>query len=516
MLLHFVLARNSLPQNVGASSSSSSSPSWRNRVALLAPFLTAQPFHVSPYIRTSVALYLYSYTQVCTVLLAYLNCIDAGQGAVVFTQPTIHCDTALYKGWRVFVILLLICHSFLTPLFLITCLWYKRAYIEAALMLSEMGKLKPTEAAITSNTAHTKPSPTSNTKTMADLIADSAPVVVLSGPSSLEDKRSSSTMSSSSSSSSSEGDKQHKPSALRVSAAASALGEYEVRMFHRRWGVLYECYHPVSGIYFGSFILLRRLVCAILTTFIVSSLQWKMMGFLVLHFVCLQLELVIRPFSVDTDNDGEFFALAILVVLASFLTASPPVSLTYPVWLQVVISLLIFVPAAVLVGGMGVLQLRRLREDKRKKDIQAIENGGVVTASAGGGAGGGGAEQKVTSAESEEFERSSGDGDGGAASAEWGRSRRVSASTARQVHDDTRTLVVHSNTNVEMMSLNKVQLLQPPSINVDNSSSRSSSSFNNASGKSNTSENAAMVVMSIEETETTATSCTTSTTSQPQ
>ena len=46
------------------------------------------------YVRTSVALFLFSYSQVTAVVLQYLHCVDAGDGeSVVFSSPSIHCVT---------------------------------------------------------------------------------------------------------------------------------------------------------------------------------------------------------------------------------------------------------------------------------------------------------------------------------------------------------------------------------------------------------------------------------------
>ena len=49
-------------------------------------------FSVDAYARTAVALFLYSYTQVTSVVLQYLNCVPAGNGSsVLYSSPTISC-----------------------------------------------------------------------------------------------------------------------------------------------------------------------------------------------------------------------------------------------------------------------------------------------------------------------------------------------------------------------------------------------------------------------------------------
>lgn len=49
-------------------------------------------FAIDPYIRTIVALFIFSYTQFATTTLRYIQCINVDGERVLFTSPAIHCS----------------------------------------------------------------------------------------------------------------------------------------------------------------------------------------------------------------------------------------------------------------------------------------------------------------------------------------------------------------------------------------------------------------------------------------
>jgi hypothetical protein len=204
------------------------------------------------YIRTSVALFLYSYSQVTSVVFQYLHCVPAGNGeTVVYTSPTINCSDATYKAWLPIVILMLIFDVIGAPVAFGAFLWYKRDYF-----------------------------------------------------------------------------------------CAGVKGVDKSNQFALRWGILFEPYKQ-NRYWWQIVVLVRRVLCAILNTYIITGLQWKMAGLLMIHFASLQIQVHLNPHTSTADNIVEAIALGTLVCLTCFLTANPP---PYPVWLQVVIFLFIVIP----------------------------------------------------------------------------------------------------------------------------------------------------------------------------
>ena len=214
-------------------------------------------FTINPYIRTSVAMFLYSYSQVTTVVLQYLYCVDAGNGTkVMFSSPAIDCSSSTYYAWFLVVIVLLVVDVIGAPVVIGVFLWRRRDYFRVG--------VKP---------------------------------------------------------------------------------QVKANRFGTRWGVLFEPYR--SQVYWWQIVvLLRRVVCVVLATYIITNLQWKMLGFSLLHLLTLLVELQLRPFGIAIDNQVEAVSLILLILLSSFLTANPP---PYPQWLQVVICLLISVPVCIFV-----------------------------------------------------------------------------------------------------------------------------------------------------------------------
>jgi len=111
-------------------------------------------------------------------------------------------------------------------------------------------------------------------------------------------------------------------------------------LFTMRWGILFEPYRQ-DQYWWQLVVLARRVLCVILDTFIITGLQWKMAGLLLIHFASLQIQLKLSPYTSAADNTIEAIALGTLVCLSCFLTANPP---AYPPWLQVVIFLFIVLP----------------------------------------------------------------------------------------------------------------------------------------------------------------------------
>jgi len=66
-------------------------------------------FDIRRYLRTALVMVLFTYTQICTVALRYLHCVDVGERwSVVYFSPAVSCDSSLYLGGRIGVIVLLV------------------------------------------------------------------------------------------------------------------------------------------------------------------------------------------------------------------------------------------------------------------------------------------------------------------------------------------------------------------------------------------------------------------------
>jgi len=92
--------------------------------------LQQQPLNdfINPYIRTSFAILLFSYSMITTMCFEYLTCVQAGLNKVVFTAPSIRCTDDKYHRWKSLIILLVIFPVIGLPiLFAILLFYYRKA-----------------------------------------------------------------------------------------------------------------------------------------------------------------------------------------------------------------------------------------------------------------------------------------------------------------------------------------------------------------------------------------------------
>lgn len=75
-----------------------------------------------------------TYQQVTMSTLRYLQCVTVNHQSVVFTKPSIHCDSAEYNRWRPMVILLLLLDVWLVPCWIGWLLWTHCAGIKKRLL----------------------------------------------------------------------------------------------------------------------------------------------------------------------------------------------------------------------------------------------------------------------------------------------------------------------------------------------------------------------------------------------
>lgn len=84
-------------------------------------------FSWNSYVRTLVYLFLFSYSQVTSTVLQYLNCVEVQvQGMVIYTQPSISCEDEKYKKWLGFVLFMLVVGVLGIPLMILIFLYRNR------------------------------------------------------------------------------------------------------------------------------------------------------------------------------------------------------------------------------------------------------------------------------------------------------------------------------------------------------------------------------------------------------
>jgi hypothetical protein len=86
-------------------------------------------FRYSPYTRTACSLLLYSYLQITSSCLTYVNCVEVNGKRVVFDAPAIECDSADYNRWLPLVVLLIVLEVCLFPLLVLVFLFRRRTDI---------------------------------------------------------------------------------------------------------------------------------------------------------------------------------------------------------------------------------------------------------------------------------------------------------------------------------------------------------------------------------------------------
>jgi hypothetical protein len=88
-------------------------------------------FHPSRYRRAGLSMYLWSYTQLTTVAVSYLRCVDGAPGQrVVYVSPQIDCKSDLYLQYMPVVAFMLLL-SVASPFALVYLLYRRRALIMA-------------------------------------------------------------------------------------------------------------------------------------------------------------------------------------------------------------------------------------------------------------------------------------------------------------------------------------------------------------------------------------------------
>lgn len=85
-------------------------------------------FPWNDFVRASMAILVFSYTAVSSVVFSFLNCVTTPDGDRVFDSPAISCDSDRYKGWVVGIYILLIFPVIGFPLVVLFGLQYAKKH----------------------------------------------------------------------------------------------------------------------------------------------------------------------------------------------------------------------------------------------------------------------------------------------------------------------------------------------------------------------------------------------------
>jgi hypothetical protein len=287
------------------------------------------------YIACALMVLCFSYTQVSSSSIAYLTCVDVGDANVVFSTPSIHCDTAEYARYRVLVIFMLVVLIAGLPLVSIVGLWLnrdlireavkyslkKRAWVEVQVAESEQ---RAPRKSIVDMAVEEKQQKQSVHATQTSVDASSNPTQTQDPSAACQDADP--TVSSASLSSS--------PS-LPKPPSVPSIPFYDVVL--ARFGALFSSYHR-SAWWWSSMSLIRRALFTAVDIGLVLYPEAKYMSFTIINLATLLVHTLIRPYLTRALNSAETASQVTLTLISALLTAFPP---PYSVGVQATLCLLV-------------------------------------------------------------------------------------------------------------------------------------------------------------------------------
>jgi len=251
----------------------------------------------------ALVLLTFSYTQVSRSCIAYLNCVEVGDLRVVFSNPTMYCDSSVYQTYRILVVVVLLTFVIGFPLGSILFLRSHKGKVEAAVQLASQRRVEAEQEA-----ARTPPESPSRSR------RDSS-------------------------------------SGSKPAAAAST----DCSTFLSRYGPLFASYRGKAW-WWSSTTLIRRALFTTVDVALVAEPATKFMAFSFLNFYTLCGHSLMQPFVSEELNHAEWASQAMLVTISVLLTAHPP---PYSLSMQLALFLLT-VPLTILLALLVVRQLRPL------------------------------------------------------------------------------------------------------------------------------------------------------------
>ena len=278
-------------------------------------------FSWSSVIGCSMSILLFSYTQVATTCIQFLTCTQVADDIrVVYSRPSMNCDSDVYKRYAPFVWFMLIAFIATFPITVLAFLWYRKAQADSNMMQESLHD--------------------------GSSASDSSDVV---------------------------NHQQHQQQVVSNRRASHVIVFRSSSSFLQRWGPLFMMYRS-SAYYWQVSVLIRRLIFIILSVSLQTQPRTRAMAFNVLNIACTQLQQAVQPFSTVTLNRLETTSH----VLLSFISA---ISAVYPSpyddSTQIILFLLI-VPFCIFILVCNVYTSRRLNReqfDAAMKSQRAAEDG---------------------------------------------------------------------------------------------------------------------------------------------
>jgi hypothetical protein len=219
-------------------------------------------FNSDRYIGGAFAILLFCYTSVCVSCLRFFYCVEIGDARVVFTAPTMDCESATYRRYFAFVVFVVIFFVIGLPLGALAWLWKHKDIL-------------------------------AQSKNVA--AAPNAADVAVQG-----------------------GNKEESEAENQDAAHRAAL-----LGFFWRYGPLFGMYSAKAW-YWQSLVLVRRACFVLSSVFLVRDPAGRFLTFALLNFASLMMHLFAKQFSDEKSNRAEAFSHVLLVVLSMVLLAFPP------------------------------------------------------------------------------------------------------------------------------------------------------------------------------------------------
>ena len=234
-------------------------------------------FSVDLYISATLSLLLFSYTQVAVACVSYLRCVRVGSESVVFSQPSMRCESDEYAQTRALVIFALVTYVAGMPVGIAAFLWRRSDSVREAhsALVAQVQGPRVVSASVTSDSSEAE-------------INNAAPAPSLSAP----------------------------PS---VSAPASA----SANRFLLRYAPLFAMYSS-SAWFWQVIVLVRRTVFVVISVMLLPTPRRRFVAFALSTIVSLLLQLSASPFRESNFNRAEAASHWLLIVLSITLTLEDP------------------------------------------------------------------------------------------------------------------------------------------------------------------------------------------------
>ena len=275
-------------------------------------------FSIDIYISASFSLLLFAYTQVAVACVSYLRCVKVGEESVVFSQPSMRCESQEYWGTFVLVIFALVLYIGGLPVGLALFLWKRFDMVREAhgVLAAETHALRA---------------------------VGTAPAWPSRGGS---------------------GSRFSRRSTLRLAAGSSPLAE----QFLRRYAPLFAMYSS-SAWFWQVLVLARRTVFVAVSVTLLPIPRRRFLAFALSTLVSLLLQMYFHPFRIRFFNRAELASQTLLTILAMTLTAEDP---PYSTGMNAFVFLLVVPPIALYVLYATTTILCTARELRAKAMADAL------------------------------------------------------------------------------------------------------------------------------------------------